>query len=198
MFKKKADNKLTKIYKIKKELEASVLLYEEETKEIIEKQLKEAEEAIESILNNEKESYDEEKWEKTKKEIEEAREIFKKDREDVLKRTEIMLEKLLAIHFYPPEYIMELQMVKGIAVNIEFWSEKNPLIERNYENRIHELEKNIDKYIALHKQVVLFLEENKEKRENGILKIKDELTRNLQMGRLKEVEIRLKKLKKTL
>lgn len=197
MFKKVKENKVEKLYKLKRTLEEKELFYIDETKEKITVLKEQVEKELEKALKKEEVSEDVfNTWGSYQEQIEKRKHELIEERELLLKKCEEMLEKLLNVGFYPPEYIFELNMIRGIAVDMEEWQEKNQLKEKDYEERIKKLDHDIDKFLKLHKEVADYFEATKDNMENKKLKEKDELARNLQMGRLKEVEIRLKKIKK--
>lgn len=188
------------LYKVKNVVKEEKEKYEEDTYIELERLEKEMEKKINEILKNKEEVVDgqniKKEYEETIKKINKNKEEMEKEKDEVFQRTEKMLNQLLEIKFYPPDYIFELNMVRGLTMDIEENVRKNPIKKVEFEERTKNLEEQIEKYMKLHEEVLEFIKENEGTKEVDIIEMKEELSRDLQMGRLEEIEEKLKKIKK--
>ena len=191
MFKKdKRREKVEVLYKLKGELKEVSEKYQAETRKEFDEIGKEIEKEIKSLLEDKNHKANQKLEEKIKEKLKKNTEEMEKEKEELNQRVEKMLKKIIEIRFYPPEFIFELNMIKGLVIEMEDNIENNPLIKIEYEERTNKLEKEIDRYLMLHEEVLKLVREETENMD--FIKLKEELSRDLQMGRLDDVERKIK------
>ena len=151
------------LYKVKNVVKEEKEKYEEDTYIELERLEKEMEKKINEILKNKEEVVDgqniKKEYEETIKKINKNKEEMEKEKDEVFQRTEKMLNQLLEIKFYPPDYIFELNMVRGLTMDIEENVRKNPIKKVEFEERTKNLEEQIEKYMKLHEEVLEFIKQ---------------------------------------
>lgn len=130
------------------------------------------------------------------------------EREETKKNIRVSVERgtefVVNSHFYPPEYVFNLNKLEGMIVDIDEDKEKNPLfLDKKYDEFRIQIERDIEDFKALHAETIELIGKIDEKLSNkgkespqAIIEIKEILFRKLQMGLIIEAKAELKKLRK--
>lgn len=181
--------------------------YTDETKSAVEKIRKEIDDCVEVVANSAiKDSneilFGEVKGKVKRLNIEINSNVLEYDR--LYKDIELAVEKgvgyIAGTNFYPPEFVFNLNKLKGMLLEIEEIKKTNPLANlKEFKDFKEQVESEIEDFKKMHEKTVSLMElveskkkENKEEPQ-VIIDIKERLFRLLQFGKTKEAEEELKK-----
>lgn len=181
--------------------------FADDTKSAIEKLRKEIDDCVEVIANSPIKDSNEiligeikGKVKRLSIEINSSQLEYDRLYKDIELAVEKGVEYIDGTNFYPPEFVFNLNKLKGMLLEIEEIKKTNPLASsKEFEDFKKQVEDEIEEFKKMHEKTVALMKlvENKKKENKAepqeIIDIKEKLFRLLQFGKTKEAEEELKK-----